>query len=79
VPRVGEMLMKHLWLVVSASPIARGAFAGLVSAAGVDFHAFRSWKSWNDAWSYDYRVASWRWLQGVVYGAAAGAGLGMFM
>lgn len=54
--------------------IVQGALAGLGAAALVDFNAFRSWKSWQDASTYDWKVASFRWLQGAVVGAVAALG-----
>lgn len=50
-----------------------GALTGLASAAVVDFNAFRSWKNFSDAYSYDWPLAYWRWLQGTVTGAITGA------
>jgi hypothetical protein len=61
---------------VLASPITKGAVSGLVSAAAVDLQAFRSWKSFSDAVSYNWRVAAWRWLQGAILGALGAAGYG---
>jgi hypothetical protein len=52
-----------------------GALAGLLSAAAVDFQAFRSWKSFNDAVTYDWTIALWRWFQGAAVGALAAAGI----
>jgi hypothetical protein len=60
---------------VLASPAVRGALAGLISAALVDFAAFRSWKTFHDAYVYDWGTASWRWLQGAIVGAVTGSGL----
>jgi hypothetical protein len=53
-----------------------GAITGFLTAAAIDFHAFRSFKSWNDAAKYDWSLASFRWFQGVTYGIAAAYGLG---
>lgn len=58
------------------SAISIGAATGFVTAAAVDFAAFRSWKSWNEFVSFDWRIAMFRWLVGIVTGAVAGAGLG---
>lgn len=57
------------------NPLVQGALTGLVSAAGVDFAAFRSWKSFDDAHNYDWKLAIWRWFQGAVLGVLSGAGL----
>jgi hypothetical protein len=56
-----------------------GALTGWASAAGVDYHAFTQWKSLDDAKTYAWSTALWRWLQGAVTGAVAGAGLGAFL
>lgn len=58
------------------SSITRGAIAGIVSAAAVDFHAFRSWKSWHDLGTYSWGLAAFRWFQGAVVGAIVAAGYG---
>lgn len=55
--------------------IVAGAVAGAVAAAVVDFRAFQSWKSAQEALTYDWGVAAWRWLQGAVSGAVAAAGV----
>jgi hypothetical protein len=57
-------------------PWVQGAVSGTLSAAAVDYHAFTSWKKWQDALHYDWSTASFRWLQGFVIGALTGAGLG---
>lgn len=54
--------------------ILAGAVSGLLSAAAVDFAAFRSWKSASEALRYDWGVALWRWFQGALLGAMASAG-----
>lgn len=58
--------------------LAHGAIAGLLAAAAVDFHAFKSWQSFGDAKAYNWPVALFRWLQGAVIGAASAFGLGGF-
>lgn len=60
---------------LAAHPIGRGVITGLLGAMLIDYGAFKSWKSSQDALSYDWRLAAWRWLQGAVTGAVAGAGL----
>lgn len=57
-------------------PIVAGAISGLMAAAVVDLHAFRSWHSFQDARAYDWGVASWRWFQGAITGALAALGMG---
>jgi hypothetical protein len=49
--------------------------AGLVAAMTIDYQAFRSWKSFDEARSYDWGLALWRWFQGAVAGLVAGLGL----
>ena len=60
---------------VLAYPAVRGALAGLISAALVDFAAFRSWKNFHDAAEYDWSTASWRWCQGAIVGAVTSSGI----
>lgn len=55
-------------------PITAGAVSGIVTAAAVDLHAFRSWKSFHEAAAYDWQLAAWRWFQGGVTGAIGAAG-----
>jgi hypothetical protein len=59
-----------------ANPIVRAAITGLVTAAAVDFQAFRTWKSFDDAKAYSWSVAGWRWFQGAVIGAVSALGMG---
>jgi hypothetical protein len=56
-------------------PVAKGAIAGALTAAWVDYGAFRKWQSWKDVADYDWAVASWRWFQGAFVGALTGLGL----
>ena len=56
-------------------PLVRGAIAGILTAAVVDFHAFQNWKNFDEALHYDWRLAAFRWFQGAVMGALTGAGL----
>lgn len=56
-------------------PLVAGAITGWVSAAAVDFAAFKSWQSFDDARKYSWSVAAWRWFQGAVVGLVAAAGL----
>lgn len=53
-----------------------GALTGWASAAHVDVQAFLMWKNVNEAASYGWGVAIWRWFQGAVVGMATGAGFG---
>lgn len=59
-------------------PIVRGALAGAAGAALGDYRNFRSWKSVDDAMTYEWKTAAWRWFQGAVGGAMAAAGLSAF-
>ena len=56
-------------------PIVMGAIVGAASAAKIDYSSFRSWKSFRDAYTYDWGTAAWRWLQGAVIGAVGVSGL----
>lgn len=58
-------------------PAVQGAIGGLLSAAAVDFAAFRSWKSWHDIAEYSWGTAAFRWFQGAVIGAATAVGIGL--
>lgn len=55
-------------------PVTHGIVTGWLTAALVDFAAFRSWKSFDEAWRYDWKLAAWRWCQGAVVGAVTGLG-----
>lgn len=59
--------------------ILAGAVSGAISAAGTDFGAFRSWKSFQDAARYDWPTAIFRWVQGAILGALGALGLGQVM
>ena len=59
------------------SEIVRGALSGLVAAATVDLHAFLGWKSVQEAATYNWSTAIFRWAQGAVTGALAAAGVGL--
>lgn len=56
-------------------PLVQAVVTGVLSAAVVDFAAFRSWKSWQDAASYSWGTAAWRWFQGAVVGLLVGLGI----
>lgn len=62
----------HSPYVVAA---AKGALSGFVAAAYVDWKAFRSWQSFHEAYAYDWPIACWRWLQGIITGAVTGLGI----
>ena len=59
-----------------AHPVTRGAIAGILTAAAVDIQAFRAFKSWEEAATYGWGIAAFRWFQGAVIGALAALGLG---
>jgi hypothetical protein len=56
--------------------VLKGAAAGLIAALATDLGSFKSWKSFDDALSYDWKVAAFRWIQGAVLGALSALGVG---
>jgi len=56
--------------------IVTGAISGVLAAAAVDYHAFLTWKSFDDVKHDQWSTALFRWVQGAVMGAATSAGLG---
>lgn len=54
---------------IAAHPITVGGFKAAVAAALIDFAAFRKWQSHDEAMTYRWRLAMWRWAQGFVVGA----------
>lgn len=67
-----------MFTTIVHNPVFRGAVAGAGAAAVVDLHAFLTWKKFQDALTYDWGTAAFRWLQGAVTGAITGAGFGAF-
>lgn len=65
----------QLFGTILQHPISQGVLVGVGTAALVDYGAFRKWQSWKEFAEYDWKVASFRWFQGAVVGALAGAGL----
>lgn len=64
-------------MVVDLShPLVRAVITGIVTAMAVDFQAFRSWQSVEDAQQYAWGVAVWRWVLGAVTGLFTGLGFG---
>lgn len=59
-------------------PAVHGALVGALTAAKVDLSAFRAWRSVHDFAVYDWRTATFRWVQGAILGALTAAGLGSF-
>ena len=64
------------WL---SNPIVQGAVTGAATAAAVDWAAFKAWKKWQDIVTYDWSVATFRWVQGAVVGAVTAAGFGALL
>lgn len=60
-----------------ANPYIAGAISGAVAGALADISAFRSWKSFHEAATYDWATAAWRWFQGAAGGVIAAAGIGL--
>lgn len=58
-------------------PVVQGALSGFAIAASVDYVAFRKWKRWEDFRAFDWDVATFRWFQGVIVGAATAIGFGL--
>lgn len=56
-----------------------GVLSGVASAIVIDLQAFRSWKSFGDAYKYDWQLAAWRWFQGAVLGGLSVFGIGQVM
>ena len=52
-----------------------GALTGLAAAVLVDLFSFRKWKSWDEAHTFDWRLALLRYAQGIVGGLLAAAGI----
>ena len=67
-----------MWSTILHSPVFQGAMTGFVSAAAVDYHAFTTWKTPEEAKAYNWSVAAWRWFQGTVIGLVTGAGFAGF-
>ena len=57
------------------SPLGVGIVGGILTAARVDYTAFKSWHSWHDLQAYSWGIASWRWVQGGIIGALTATGL----
>lgn len=62
--------------VLLAIPAVRAGAAGAMSAALIDFAAFRSFKNWHDVATYNWSVASFRWVAGFATAAVTSLGLG---
>jgi hypothetical protein len=66
----------HEFLTV---PFVHGALIGLASAIGIDLAILKSAHTWSEfIGQYDWRIASFRYVQGIVFGGLAEAGLSGF-
>ena len=68
--KVGRACVKDLMAHAGLPQVGREG------EAAFDLAAFRRWKSFDEAVSYDWGLAAWRWFQGAVVGIAMGFGLG---
>ncbi len=66
----------RIYHVALSIPAIRAGVAGLMSAALVDFAAFRNFKDWHDLAVYNWSTASFRWVAGFATGALTSLGLG---
>jgi len=72
--------MKAFFLAHPAvSAIAIGALSGWASAAKTDRDAFKSWKGWQDALSYNWGTATFRWFQGAIIGGLTASPIGYLL
>ena len=56
-------------------PIIAGAVAGFLTATAVDFQAFRAFQTFGEFKRYNWTLAGFRAVQGVVIGAVSAAGI----
>ncbi len=56
-------------LIILRNPIVHGALAGAAAACWQDIE---QWKTYGDAATFNYRVASFRWLKGGIAGTGVG-------
>lgn len=61
--------------VIMGHPAFLGAMSGFFTAVKVDYDAFTSWKSWDKIKAYNWSIASFRWFQGIIIGAAGAYGI----
>lgn len=61
-------------VAIGHSAYFHAALAGAVASAVIDVQAFRAWKSFNDAKSYSWNTAIFRWTQGAAFGLLTAAG-----
>lgn len=67
--------MAEWWTYLWALPAVQGAVIGFGSAVIVDYRNFTAWQRWQDGITYNWSVASLRWVQGAVGGALVGLGI----
>lgn len=59
-----------------ATPAVHGALIGLATAASVDLLALKVANSWGEFFAaFNWKVASFMWMKGILFGAISGAGL----
>lgn len=59
------------WLsIMLHNPIVLAALGGWATAATVDWQAFKKFQSWHDLAEFGWGTATFRWVQGIVLGAA---------
>lgn len=58
-----------------AHPYTSAAIAGAAAALVVDVAAFKNWKTWHDAATYNWGTASFRWFQGAGIGFLSALGI----
>lgn len=55
---------------------AMGALGGLIVAIRADRETFNRWTTWQDIETFDWSVASFRYLKGATIGALTVSGIG---
>ena len=63
------------FLMVLQSKAAHDIAVGVLTAASADYLLFRQWKKWEEATTFDWKTASWRWFQGAIVGFVSGSTL----
>ena len=62
------------------NPLVHGALVGFGAAIGIDLVLFRSSSTWGEFFNkFDIKVASFRWVQGILFGALTESGLSAFL
>lgn len=73
--------MAPIWTFLSSQPVRHaymGAIGGFLVAIRADRESFATWKCWNDVLTFDWRVASFRYVKGAAIGAVSVSALGGF-